>query len=302
MKRIKKIAVLAGISRSEREISLKTAKAILKSLKKMRKKAVLIDVARKDFLKRLLRFKPDLCYIACHGGLGENGCLQGFCEILGLPYTSSGVLASSICMNKIISKTIFEFLKIDTAPWSVIKKGEKISFEKFKKKIPFIVKPANEGSTVGVTIVKKASQIKKALKKAFKYGNEVLIEKYIQGREFTVGWLAGKILPPLEIIPVKGHYDWEAKYVKGMSKHIVPAKISKKETEYLKRATEKVCKFLNIKGAARMDFMKRRKKFYALEVNTIPGMTETSLLPEAAQAIGLSFDDVVKRIVDDTFS
>jgi len=299
MKRMKKIAVLAGISRSEREISLETAKAILSSLKRIGKNAVLIDVARKGFLRKLLKFKPDLCYIACHGGLGENGGIQGFCKVLGIPYTSSGILASSICMNKIISKAIFEFLKINTAQWLFVRKGERVSFEKLKKKIPFIIKPANEGSTVGVTIVKKISQIRKALKKAFEYDDEVLIEKYIQGREFTVGWLAGKILPPLEIIPVKGHYDWEAKYVKGMSRHIVPAKISKKETKYLQEATEKACRFLNIKGAARMDFIKKGKNFYALEINTIPGMTETSLLPEAAQAIGLSFDDVVKAVIDD---
>ncbi|MBU2528777.1 MAG: D-alanine--D-alanine ligase [Candidatus Omnitrophota bacterium] len=301
LKNIKKIAVLAGLSKSEREISLKTASAVNAALKRLAFKSRIVDIGRGDMVSKIKSARADFYFIACHGLWGEDGRLQSLLEIMALPYSGSGVLASAICMNKALAKTIFASQGIKTPPGIRIIRGEENIISAVSPLLPAVIKPSSEGSSEGLSIVSKSSLIKKALDKAFACGDEIVAEKYIKGREFTVGYLAGQDLPVLEIVPKNKYYDYEAKYAPGMSDHIVPARIDRKAAAALGRNTLKVCRALDIKGAARVDFIRSGAGiFYALEINTIPGMTETSLLPEAAAAVGISFDETVTAIIKDS--
>ncbi len=218
-----------------------------------------------------------------------------------MPYSGSGVLASAVCMNKALTKTLFRSHGIKTPPGISLVSGDKNIISGVAGMLPAVIKPSSEGSSEGLSIVSKRSGIKKAVEKAFACDKEIVVEKYIKGREFTVGYLAGKVLPVLEIVPKNKYYDYEAKYAPGMSLHIVPAKIEKKAAAALRSDTFKICRALNVKGGARVDFLRsERGVFYALEINTIPGMTETSLLPEAAAAAGISFDETVMKIMEDS--
>ncbi|PKN00631.1 MAG: D-alanine--D-alanine ligase [Elusimicrobia bacterium HGW-Elusimicrobia-2] len=298
---IKKIAVLAGLSKSEREISLKTASAVNGALKRLAFKSRIVDIGRGDMVSKIKSARADFYFIACHGAWGEDGRLQSLLEIMGFPYSGSGVPASAVCMNKALTKTIFTAEGIKTPPGIKIVRGEKNIIDRVARLLPVVIKPSSEGSSEGLSIVTGRGSIKKAIDKAFARDNEILAEKYIKGREFTVGYLAGKVLPVLEIVPKNKYYDYEAKYAPGMSAHIVPALIDRKSSAALGRDTLKVCGALGIKGAARVDFIRSEAGiFYALEINTIPGMTETSLLPEAAAAVGISFDETVAAIIKDS--
>ena len=204
-------------------------------------------------------------------------------------------------MNKALTKTLFRSHGIKTPPGMSFVRGEKNITGAVAAMLPVVIKPASEGSSEGLSIVSKRSGIKKAVEKAFACDNEIVVEKYIKGREFTVGYLAGEVLPVLEIVPKNKYYDYEAKYAPGMSLHIVPAKIEKKAAAAIKSATLEICRAMNVKGGARMDFLRSEGGvFYALEINTIPGMTETSLLPEAASAAGINFDETVMKIIEDS--
>jgi len=301
MKKIGKIAVLAGVSETERKVSLNTAKAVLKALKRLKYRAEIIDIGRGDFLKKIPKYKPGYCFIACHGRLGEDGVIQGLLDALKIPYSGSGVMASAVCMNKAVSKRIFSSLGVNVLPDICLVRGQKYSLGKLRGFLPVVVKPVSEGSAIGMSIVKKPRDLKRAVETAFECDAQILVEKYVKGREFTVGWLAGDVLPVLEIVPVNEFYDYEAKYVPGKSRHIVPAEIKDSDADYLINSTERICRFLGIRGTARVDFIRSpRGKFYVLEINTIPGMTATSLLPEAAAAVGISFDKVILKIIKDT--
>jgi len=300
-KTIKKIAVLAGLSKSEREISLKTASAVNRALARLGFKSCVVDIGRGDIVSKIKSARADFYFIACHGAVGEDGRLQSLLEIMGSPYSGSGVPASAVCMNKALTKTIFTAEGIKTPPGIKIVRGEKNIIDRVARLLPVVIKPSSEGSSEGLSIVTGRGGIKKAIDKAFARDNEILAEKYIKGREFTVGYLAGKVLPVLEIVPKNKYYDYEAKYAPGMSRHIVPAEISEKEAFTISAATLKICRELHVRGAARMDFLRSGQGvFYALEINTIPGMTETSLLPEAAAAAGISFDETVMKIIEDS--
>jgi len=301
LKNLKKIAVLAGLSKSEREISLKTAVAVSVSLKRLGFKSSIVDIGRGNIVSKIKSARADFYFIACHGTWGEDGRLQGLLDMLGLPYSGSGVLASAVCMNKALTKILFASAGIKTPRGIKITRGEKNIISLAARFLPAVIKPSGEGSSEGLSIVSKRSGIKKAVEKAFACDNEILVEQYIKGREFTVGYLAGKALPVLEIVPKNKYYDYEAKYAPGMSRHIVPAEIGKKASAALRADTLKICRLLDVTGAARMDFMRSEKGvFYALEINTIPGMTETSLLPEAAGAAGINFDETVMKIIEDS--
>ncbi|MEA2082451.1 MAG: D-alanine--D-alanine ligase [Elusimicrobiota bacterium] len=298
---MKKIAVLAGLSRSEREISLKTAAAVNASLKRLGFKSAVVDIGRGNIVSKIKSARADFYFIACHGTWGEDGRLQGLLEIMGLPYSGSGVPASAVCMSKALTKTFFAAEGIKTPPGESFRKGEKNIAAFAARLLPAVIKPSSEGSSEGLSIVLKRLDVKKALRKAFARDNEIVIEKYIKGREFTVGYLVGEALPVLEIVPKNEYYDYEAKYAPGGSFHIVPAEIGKKPAAALKSATLKICRALKVKGGARMDFVRSaRGIFYALEINTIPGMTETSLLPEAAASAGINFDEMVMKIIEDS--
>ncbi|MFH1353609.1 MAG: D-alanine--D-alanine ligase, partial [bacterium] len=296
-----KIAVLAGVSDTEREISLKTGDAVYKALKRLKYETEIIDIGRGNFLKKILARRPDFCFIACHGRIGEDGVIQGFLDALKIPYSCSGVLASAVGMNKAVSKRIFSSLGVKVLPDICLVRGQQYSLSKLRSFLPVVVKPVSEGSAIGMSIVKKPQDLKRAVETAFECDAQIMIEKYVRGREFTVGWLAGAVLPVIEIVPANEFYDYESKYVPGKSRHIVPAEIDKRAAGYLSASTERICWFLGIRGMARVDFVRSaRGKFYALEINTIPGMTGTSLLPEAAAAAGISFDEAVLKIIKDT--
>lgn len=295
--KLKTIGILMGGTSSEREISLKTGQAIYAALKRQKFKAVAIDVG-KNIAIDLIKHKIDVAFIALHGPLGEDGTIQGMLEILHIPYTGSRVLASALAMDKLKSKEIFVYHKIPTPRWQSLKKNERVKVEKY----PVVVKPCQQGSAIGVTIVEQETDLAKALKLAFRFNDTVIVEDYIKGKELTVGVLNDRALPVIEIIPQNKFYDFESKYAIGGSKHLIPASISSREqakAQSLALATHNV---LGCRGATRVDLLLDTKgRFFVLEVNTIPGMTETSLLPDAAKAAGLSFEQLVIEILSSAF-
>lgn len=282
---------MGGLS-EEREISLKTGAAILKALNDKGYKAVAIDAGR-DLAERLKGEKIDIAFLALHGKYGEDGCVQGMLECMGIPYTGSGVKASSVAMDKLAAKKVFLFHGISTPAFSVVEDG------KFNGlKLPVVVKPASQGSAIGVSVVRKKAELKDALKKAGSYGGAVIVEEFIEGRELTVSILDGKVLPIIEIRPKEGFYDYKAKYTKGMTEFVCPAKLDKKTEKKVIKESLAAYEALGCKGAARVDVMLGKKGSpYVLEVNTIPGMTELSLFPRAAQSVGLDYPKLVQEML-----
>jgi len=291
----KHIGVLMGGTSSEREISLKTGQSIYNALREEGYKAVAIDVS-KNIVSDLKKHKIDLAFIALHGLLGEDGSIQGLLEVLGIPYTSSGVLASALAMDKVKAKEIFQAHQIPTPAWQVVQKGQKARVQKF----PVVVKPVRQGSAVGVTIVEKQSQLPGALRQSFRYEDTAIIEQYIQGKELTVGVLNDQPLPVIHIIPQNKFYDFESKYAPGGSRHIIPAGLSSSLEQKARFLGVAAHQSLGCRGATRVDMiLDNHNRFFVLEVNTIPGMTETSLLPDAAKACGYSFNKLVLEILKD---
>ncbi len=293
----KRIAIIMGGWSQEREISLETGKAVRKALIEEGINVLAIDVDRKEFTTKLKEEKIDYVFIALHGTFGEDGTVQAILELMELPYSGSGVLCSALAMNKVFSKCFFSFNNIPTPEYKVVKKGDILQEPDLK--LPVIVKPSMQGSAVGVTKVFETKDLYVALNRAFQYGSEVLIEKYIQGKEISVGILGEMILPVIEIVPKGDFYDYEAKYVPGMSSHILPAALDKTTYNQAQQYAKKVYSGFNCRGAVRVDMMVDDKnEIYVLEVNTIPGMTPTSLLPEAAKAAGINFNQLVLKIIE----
>jgi len=290
----KKIAVLYGGMSSEREISLISGKAVYKALKKSGLNAVLIDV-NKNVAEKLKKEKPDIAYNTLHGMFGEDGTIQGMLEIMGIAYTGCGVFSSAASMDKIISKKMFEYAKIPTAEWTIIEK-----LKPFKElSLPVVVKPACQGSAIGISIAKNKKEFEKAVKLAFKYENRILVEKYIKGVEVTAGVLNGKSLPVIEIVPKGKFYDFKSKYTVGQSTHIIPARLPEKTLKKIQNIALKVYKEFMCNGTCRVDMIvDKQNNIYVLELNTLPGMTETSLFPDAAKAAGISFENLVLEILN----
>ncbi|MBC7196436.1 MAG: D-alanine--D-alanine ligase [Deferribacterales bacterium] len=290
----KKIAVLYGGLSSEREVSLKTGKAVYNTLvENGYKNAVLVDVD-KNIVQTLLKLNPDICFNALHGKFGEDGTIQGLLETLGIRYTGSNVAASAVAFDKVLSKYVFVANNIPTADYVVLESNVSIN-------IPFekcVVKPAREGSTIGISIVENNKDFAAAVNLAFKYDSKVIIEKFISGKELTVSIVGEEVFPPIWIRPKKGFYDYESKYTKGMTEYIFETGLSDRELGKLKDLALKSVKVLGCTSAARADFIYDNNKFYVLEVNTCPGMTETSLLPNAARKAGLSFIELIEKMLE----
>lgn len=287
-----KIGVLMGGLSEEREISLKTGTAILKALGDKGYKAIGIDAGR-DIPGVLLKKKIDIAFIALHGRYGEDGCMQGLLEVMGIPYTGSGVKASALAMDKAAAKKVMLYHGVSTPASCIYEEGVKS-----KVKAPLVVKPACQGSAIGVSIVRKEAGLKAALKEAAKFNGPVLIEKYIKGRELTVSILDGRVLPIIEIRPKEGFYDYTAKYTKGMTEFVVPAPIAKTAEKKVAKEALKAFEALGCSGAARVDvILDARGTPFVLEVNTIPGMTELSLFPRAAEAAGLDYPALVEEML-----
>lgn len=299
-----RIGVLMGGQSAEREISLRTGQAVHRALLRRGYQAVAIDVD--DSLSRRLQDQGvKIVFLALHGPGGEDGTIQGFLETIGLPYTGSGVRASAVAMHKGMAKTLLTAHGIPVPPGTVVQAGRsrKGHVPPAGLKWPVVVKPAAQGSTIGISIVRQGSDWPAALALAHEHGRDALVEAYIPGHEITVSVLGGTsgptALPTIEIIAPGGFYDYAAKYEKGRSQYLcpapLPAKVSKRVTELAIRAYD----VLGCDGAARVDFRVTPKGTpYVLEVNTIPGMTETSLLPMAAAKAGMDYDTLTERILE----
>ncbi|MEW6229233.1 MAG: D-alanine--D-alanine ligase [Bacillota bacterium] len=304
----RKVALVLGGKSAEREISLRTGQQVGLALKQKGHDVISLDLDS-NLVPALEREKPDVVFIALHGRYGEDGCLQGLLEIMGIPYVGSGVLASALAMDKVMSKKLFRLEGLACPRELVVKKqeidgGDTAEFiERVKETFgfPAILKPNREGSTIGLTLVKEPDQLPDALVRAFEYDSEALVEEYIRGTEITVGVLGNRepwALPVLEIVSATGLYDYEAKYTKGMSEHIIPARISDSAYRAAQRAAVKAHTALGCRGMSRADFIVGPgDRPCILEVNTIPGMTETSLLPDAARAAGIEFPDLVDMLI-----
>ncbi len=284
---------MGGIS-SEREVSLKSGTAVFRSLKRKGYAAVCIDTA-KNLVSLLRRHKVDMAFICLHGIQGEDGAMQGFLEVMGIPYTGSGIRASAVAMDKIMTKELLTYHGIPTPAFDVVH-GERGGRRRVR--LPLVVKPAEEGSTIGITRVKKIKELEKAKGLARRFGPRVLLEEYVQGREVTVGILGNQPLPVVEVRPASGFYDFHAKYTPGQTDYLVPAPITRRVAKKVQDLALGTCHTLGCRGASRVDFMLGEGDSpYVLEVNTIPGMTETSLLPKAANEAGISFDQLVERML-----
>lgn len=299
-----RVALLMGGTSGEREVSLASGKGAYEALCKAGFSVIILDPADKTDLHTLIDGDFDIVFIALHGKNGEDGAIQGFLEVIGLPYVGSGVWSSALAMDKAMSKVFYTYAGILT-PTSVLLKentADTLALARKEIGIPCVVKPSSDGSALGVYIVKEEESLAEALNQAFAIGNEVLVEKYITGRELTVAVVGNKTpeaFPIIEIIPTNEFYDYESKYTPGGSRHICPAHIDKQLTEKVQKKAIKAHQVLGCKEVSRSDFIvDEQDEVWILETNTIPGMTETSLLPDAARAAGMEFSELCSRLIE----
>ncbi len=297
------IAVLMGGWNSEREVSLRSGEAVYQVLLELGYQATKIDFGR-DIIFQLNQVKPDIVFNALHGRFGEDGRIQGLLDILNIPYTHSGIVASAISMDKVLTNKICATVGVFSPPAALIKKGDdannkKIIFETIGK--PFVIKPINEGSSVGVQVILENMPFDLE-SFDWKYGDEMIVEKYIAGQEVQVAIMDNKALGAIEVRPKKLFYDYECKYTAGMTDYIMPAEIPADKYQELLDLALKAHKIVGCSGVSRIDFILNNKnggdnKFYFLEVNTHPGFTATSLVPKIAKYQGISFSQIVEYLV-----
>jgi len=295
----KKIGVLLGGLSSERSVSLNTGNAILKALQEKGYHAVPIDIGR-DAAEQLRREGVEIAFNALHGKFGEDGAIQGLLEIMGIPATGSGILASAIGMNKIVSKAVFKAQGLAVGPYMVVDRDhrEKTAVVSSEIGYPLVVKPSSEGSSVGVSLVNKKEELDAAMDLAFTYDSEVLVEKYIKGKEVQVGVLGDRALGAIEIVPKNAFYDYDAKYNQGRSDHFFPARVPERVYQRALEQGLTAHRAIGCRGYSRVDFIiDDSGGAFILEVNTLPGMTATSLLPEIARGAGILFPELVEEIL-----
>jgi D-alanine-D-alanine ligase len=322
-----KIALFLGGTSPEREVSKSSGKAIYKAIQSLGYSCKLIDpgygknqpTTEEDFFNQndfteisnenivetinlSLLNGTDLVFNALHGKWGEDGAIQTLLELRKIPYTGSGIFSSMVAMDKTISKTLFKLNGVNTANWFTI--DNSYEFNDFLEQIhskfgfPCVVKPNDQGSTVGLTIAGDENELQKAVDQAFTYSTSVLIEEFIPGREMTVAILENVALPVLEIVPKSGFYDYTSKYTSGMSEYFVPADIADSVFQQLQKQALTAFNCLRCEVYGRVDFRLNEENIpFCLEVNTLPGMTETSLVPKMAAAVGISFEDLINRII-----
>ncbi len=310
------IAVLCGGNSNEREISLITGKAIIKALASFSQFKIRQYDPRQDLAKIFYdayHKKIDLIFPALHGQGGEDGRLQGMLELLNIPYVGSGVLASAMGMNKLMSKRLFQQAKVLTPPYLFFKFNKESKqriaerskiLQQIKQKIglPCVVKPNQSGSSVGITIVRQFKQLDKAIELALQCdpAKEILVEKYIKGREITAPILGNDqpiALPIVEIVPKREFFDYRAKYNAKLCEEIVPAQLSEQETKKIQQVGQRVHQLFACRGLSRVDMIKQKDKIYVLEINTMPGMTPNSLFPKSARSAGITFAQLIEKLV-----
>lgn len=328
MKSVLNIILLVGGTSTERYISKLSSKSIYNALKNLGHNVTLLDpaygdnqpsetekffdendfaeISNSNYIKCFNRKEfdsADLVFIGLHGKWGEDGTVQAILDLKGNKYTGSKTLASAVTMDKILSKILFDEYKIPTPKWFSFTNSE-MTFDDVVSRIeteigyPAIIKPNDQGSTIGLSICRKKEDIKNALSLAKDYSEKVLVEEFIPGRELTVGVVGDFALPVLEIKPKHEIYDYECKYTSGMSEYIVPADIPNEISEQLQQVSLKAFKALECEGYARIDFrLSPDNKFYLLEINTLPGMTSLSLVPKMAKAVGMSFEELIDKII-----
>lgn len=298
-----RIAVLMGGRSAEREVSLNTGTQVSVALAEKGHEVVRIDTAEPTFIAEIVSAAPDVVFICLHGRYGEDGTVQGLLELLDLAYVGSGVLASALAMDKVMSKHFFAHAGIPTPDYVHVRAGEPCDMAGIVAHVgaKSVVKPASEGSALGVTIVHEPGELAEALAEAFCYDDDVLVERFVAGVEVTVGVIGNEdpiALPTLEIVPEHEFYDYESKYVPGMSLHIIPARISDDAALECQRLALDAHRVLGCRGMSRADtIVDPDGGVWLLETNTIPGMTTTSLLPDAARAAGIDFPDLCERLV-----
>jgi len=285
LKKLKIVVLMGGLS-AEREVSLRTGAAMASELKSRGHNVTVVDLKKRD-ITPVLKAKPDLVMLALHGTYGEDGVMQGILEFHGIPYMGCGVMASALAMNKIKAKEVMKANGIKTAPWQVL--HSKDAAEKLKLKYPCVIKPNENGSSVGVYIVKNRKQAEAAIKKVSAISAEILAEEFIKGTEVSVPVLKGKALPVIEIVPENEFYDYESKYTDGKSTHIIPARISAAEAKAACAAALKAADAIGCSVYSRVDIIISKGRPYVIELNTLPGMTSMSLFPESAKAAGITF-------------
>ncbi|MDE8701620.1 D-alanine--D-alanine ligase [Adlercreutzia equolifaciens] len=299
-----KVALLAGGTSGEREISLSSAKGAGKALETAGFVVTYLDPASPSDLKRLIDESFNVAFLCMHGKKGEDGVLQGFLELIDLPYTGSGVWASATAMDKAKSKEVYRKASIPTASSFSVIKGEEYDSKTMAQEIKgrCVVKPATEGSSLGIYIVEGEQAIRDSLDKVFEIDDSALVEQYIDGKELTVAVIGNEdpqALPIIEIIPQGESYDFDSKYAPGGSQHICPAALDEEITSRIQGLAVQAHQALGCRGMSRTDFiLDKEGQPWALETNTIPGMTSTSLLPDAAKAAGITFPELCTRLVE----
>ena len=302
----KKIAVVVGGLSTEAEVSRRSGEGVLKALLSKGYNAETVELVPETFAQQIREGGYDVVFNSLHGRYGEDGVIQGCLEMMGIPYTGPGVLSSAIGMDKVTSKCAFQGAGIKTAPFEYyilqgdmtvddvvasIKKSPVLS-------LPVVVKSAAQGSSMGTVIVESEDQLKPALEESFKYGNAIIVEAFIDGDEFTVSVMDDLVFPIIQIVSSTGKYDYYSKYTPGVTKHLCPAPISDALTKEMQEEALKVFKLLQCKGVSRVDIMTDKAgHIYVLEINTVPGMTATSLVPDAAAAMGMSYADLCEKIL-----
>ena len=298
-----RVAVLMGGTSAEREVSLNTGAQVAAALAERGFATECIDTADLSFIERVRAGAFGVVFICLHGRFGEDGTVQGLLELLGLPYVGSGILASALAMDKVMSKHIFAAEGLETPAFRTLRAGESLDPEAIVQALgtKLVVKPASEGSSVGMTIVHEPAELPEALTRAFSHDATVIVEEFIAGVEVTVGVIGNSellALPTLEIVPENEFYDYESKYVPGMSRHIIPARVSEALRAECQAIAVAAHRALGCRGMSRADtIVEPSGRVQLLEVNTIPGMTATSLLPDAARAAGISFPELCERLI-----
>ncbi|QFQ32397.1 D-alanine--D-alanine ligase [Buchnera aphidicola (Aphis fabae)] len=303
----KKVAVLLGGNSTERKISIASGYAVLKSLIRSGINAYPFDT--RDFpVMQLKKQNFNTAYIALHGKGGEDGSIQGVLEYLNIPYTGSGIMASSIALDKKKTKLLWAANGLPVLPDIYLQKEDILnnldffSIKKFfKLEYPLLVKPNNQGSSIGIKVVDSKDQLKNAINIAFNYSDTILLEKFITGKEYTISILDQKILPSIQIITNNNFYDYSSKYQLSSTKYLCPSGLNLEQEKKLNKIAKKAWNILGCNGCGRIDvILDNNNKFWLLEINTIPGMTHRSLLPISANAIGISFDELVLKILNKT--
>ena len=301
-----KVLVLMGGISTEREISLKSGTAVAKALLEAGYVVETLDI-QSDNISKIAEINPDVVYLALHGKGGEDGCIQGMLEWMSIPYTGPGVAASAICMDKALTKKILIQSNIPTPKSLEYSKDECNNLAKIKDELiqklglPMVLKSPCQGSSIGVVIVRDENSVSEAIEEVFKYGNIMLAEQFVSGVEISVPVVGNRnpeVFPIIEIVPTSEFYDFKSKYTPGMSQHIIPARISIEAEEKVKKYAAETYTKTGCRGVSRIDFIvDENNNPYVIEINTIPGMTETSLVPDSAKHMGIPFSQLVDKIV-----